>query len=181
MILEFPDNALIILCGPAGSGKSYFAEKFFKETQIVSSDRCRELLCDDAHDQGVSPDAFELFYRIISGRVKYNRLTVADATNLSVPYRNTLRRIAARHDRPAYLVVFATDLAQCLKNNASRDRQVERNVIETQMARLYSSLENIPAEAYAKVYRITSQQVNDLEVRIVRAAGPMEERTGERR
>ena len=81
MILEFVDNALIILCGPAGGGKSYFAGKFFAPSQVVSSDQCRAMVCDDQANQAASADAFELFFAIIGFRLKHNRLAVAEPSD----------------------------------------------------------------------------------------------------
>jgi predicted kinase len=75
-------RALVVLCGPAGSGKSTFARRFvgrheeqgIQSTTIVSSDACRALVCDDEAMRGfdanqqaqVQRDAFELFYSIIA-------------------------------------------------------------------------------------------------------------------
>ncbi len=38
MILRLPELSLVLLIGPSGSGKSSFARKHFKPTEIVSSD-----------------------------------------------------------------------------------------------------------------------------------------------
>ena len=170
MILEFVDNALIILCGPAGGGKSYFAGKFFAPCQVVSSDQCRAMVCDDQANQAASADAFELFFTIIGFRLKHNRLAVADATNLSAPYRSRLRQIASSYNKPAYLVVFTTQLDQCLRNNNLRDCQVERYVIEDHTAKLQTALKNIPNEPYQHVYNLTSTDTNDLHVQITPAS-----------
>ena len=118
-----------------------------------------------------SADAFELLYTIVNHRLKRNRLTVADATNLSAPYRNRLRQIAGNHNKPVFLVVFTTDIKQCLANNNQRQRQVERYVIENQIAKLQTALENIPYEQYQQLYKLTSAQTNNLQVQIT-PAGP---------
>src|SRR4051794_11919729 len=61
-----PRQTLIVLCGPAGSGKSTFAHRFVERhyaqgcraTTIVSSDYCRALICDDVTNQQMNRDTF---------------------------------------------------------------------------------------------------------------------------
>src|ERR1043165_3362479 len=36
--------SVVVLCGPAGCGKSTFAARHFRPTQIISSDHCRALV-----------------------------------------------------------------------------------------------------------------------------------------
>ena len=55
-----PEFSVILLIGASGSGKSTFARKHFKPTEIVSSDVCRALVSDDENSQAATPDAFAL-------------------------------------------------------------------------------------------------------------------------
>lgn len=162
--LTLTRNALIVLCGPAGSGKSYFAQKFFRPSEIVSSDYCREMIADDPTIQTVSPDAFELMIRIIEYRLKWNRLTVADATHLTPAYRKPLRELAAKHGRPIYLVLFETDLAGCRKHNAARTRRVEDHIIESQMEKFQRVKDQIAEENYEKVFVLHPDEIDALKV-----------------
>ena len=59
MTLHLPKLSLVLLVGPSGSGKSTFAKRHFLPTEIVSSDHCRAMVCDDEGDQSVTPQAFE--------------------------------------------------------------------------------------------------------------------------
>ena len=45
--MKIPELSLVVLMGPSGSGKSSFARKHFKPTEILSSDFCRGLVADD--------------------------------------------------------------------------------------------------------------------------------------
>jgi len=54
MELKIPEVALVVMVGVSGSGKSSFARKHFKRTEIVSSDECRALVSDDENDQAAT-------------------------------------------------------------------------------------------------------------------------------
>ena len=47
MTLTLPELSFVVLIGVSGSGKSTFARKHFKPTEILSSDCCRGLVSDD--------------------------------------------------------------------------------------------------------------------------------------
>src|SRR5215469_11291160 len=89
-----PQRTLLVLCGSAGSGKSTFAAQRFPETTIVSSDRCRGMICDDENSQAVNRDAFDLFHYILRKRMILGRFCVADSVAL-LPYaRENLRQLS---------------------------------------------------------------------------------------
>ena len=94
MTLRLPELSIVLLIGPSGSGKSSFARKHFKPTEIVSSDVCRGLVSDDENDQSVTPRAFELLNFTLRQRLALGRLTVVDATNLNPEDRARLVAIA---------------------------------------------------------------------------------------
>ena len=60
--LTLPDPSLVLLIAPAGAGKSTFARRHFKPTEILSSDFFRGLVCDDEANQAASRDAFEVLH-----------------------------------------------------------------------------------------------------------------------
>lgn len=63
---KIPNNAVILLVGVPGYGKSTLAKNSFKENAIiVSSDECRKEICGNEEDQSVTKEAFELFYKKI--------------------------------------------------------------------------------------------------------------------
>jgi protein phosphatase len=104
--IDPPDFSLIVLIGATGSGKSTFARKHFKPTEIISSDYARGLVADDENDQAVSADAFDLVRAIAEKRLKNRRLTVIDATNVRAPERRQWVEIARRwHALPVAIVL----------------------------------------------------------------------------
>ena len=81
MRIEIPEFALVAMIGATSSGKTTFAHKHFKDTEVLSSDFFRAMVCDDENDQTVSSDAFELLYFAANKRLDRMKTTVIDATN----------------------------------------------------------------------------------------------------
>lgn len=151
---EIPSDALVLLLGPAGCGKTTFARRHFAPTQIVSSDACRRLVADDEADQGASPQAFTVFRTIIRARLSLRRLTVADATNLKATSRLELREIAAEFGVPVVVLVLDVPIERCLAQNEARDRRVRPEVVEWQYRMFERAREAVPNEGYAAVHTV---------------------------
>src|SRR6266581_6968588 len=94
MKLTIPELAVVALVGPSGSGKSSFARKHFKPTEVLSSDYCRGLVSDEENSQVATKDAFELLHFIARKRLAAGKLTVVDATNVQPESRKPLVEIA---------------------------------------------------------------------------------------
>lgn len=160
--LQIPDPSLILLVGPSGAGKSTFAARHFKQTEIISSDRCRAMVCDDENDQSVNGAAFGLLHHIARVRLAARRLSVIDATNLETQARRRLLRIAEDNGLPSVAVVFDVQLEKCLERNRARyERVVNENVIAVQVARFKWAVTRLRLEGYARVYFINEANLND--------------------
>ncbi|MBO0752921.1 MAG: AAA family ATPase, partial [Bradyrhizobiaceae bacterium] len=123
MIIEIPDFALVVLIGSTGSGKSTFAAKQFLATEVISSDHCRGLVCDDENDLGVSGDAFDLVREIAGKRLKHRRLAVIDATNVRAADRKGFVELARRWHALPVAIVLDPGIDVCIaRNKARRDR-----------------------------------------------------------
>src|SRR5208283_702384 len=79
--------SIVLLCGPAACGKSTFAERHFRPTQIISSDWARARVCDDEGDQRFQTQAFALVHFLTEIRLGLNRLCVVDSTALTAHHR----------------------------------------------------------------------------------------------
>ncbi len=64
--MDLPADALVVLIGPAGSGKSTWARGAFRATQVLSSDFFRGVVADSESDQRASEDAFEVLELAVS-------------------------------------------------------------------------------------------------------------------
>src|SRR6266403_1035394 len=94
MKLTIPELAVVALVGPTGSGKSSFARKHFRATEVLSSDFCRGLVSDEENSQAATNDAFEVLYFIASKRLTTGKLVVIDATNVQVEARKPIIALA---------------------------------------------------------------------------------------
>ena len=172
MQLIIPPRALVLLVGAAGSGKSFFARKHFKATEIVSSDALRAAVSDDEADQSASGDAFELLHLIAAKRLRRGKLTVIDATNVQADSRRTLLALAKRYTAPAIAIVLNLPVEVCLAQNALRTgRKVSTEVVEKQIADLASSLTGLGNEGFGHVYVL--ETIDDIQAAAISRQPPL--------
>ena len=123
--IYIPKFCLVVLIGSSGSGKSTFARKYFLKTEIVSSDFCRSLVCDDENNQLISGHAFDLLHFIVEKRLIIGRLAIVDATNVQENARRELLRIAHRNNCTTKAIVFNISEDICRERDKQRtDRHV---------------------------------------------------------
>ncbi|MGI9060734.1 MAG: AAA family ATPase [Ktedonobacteraceae bacterium] len=150
--IQVPRRTLLVLCGPAGCGKSTFAAQRFAATTIVSSDHCRELICDDVTNQHVNRDTFDLFYYIIRKRMYLGRFTVADSTALHADARHQLRELALHYGYYTCLLIFDIPTAICLQRDRQRTRRVGEAVIAYHDGLLKQAIVDAPKEGWPQVH-----------------------------
>jgi protein phosphatase len=148
--LAIPDMALVVLVGASGSGKSTFAARHFKPTQVLSSDFCRGLVADDENDQSATPDAFDVLHYVAGKRLAAGRLTVVDATNVQRDARAPLVALAREHNVLPVAIVLDTPEAECVRRNT--DRPFNARVIHRQCAELRRSLRFLAKEGFRRVH-----------------------------
>jgi protein phosphatase len=168
MELLIPRNTMIVLCGPAGCGKSTFAAKHFQPTEIVSSDHCRAMICDDPTNQAVSADAFELMRVILEKRLAVGRLSVADATHLDRSGRTVLTKLGRAFSYNMAVIAFDVSLETCLGRNAGRKRIVPEDAVRRQHTQLERTLRSLPDEDFDQVFVLNEDVQSRVAVRIGR-------------
>ncbi|MFB7148967.1 polynucleotide kinase-phosphatase [Streptomyces virginiae] len=156
--LPVTDLSLVVLIGATGSGKSTFARKHFKPTEVISSDYCRGLVCDDENDQSASRDAFDVLHYIAGKRLAAGRLTVVDATSVQADARRQLVQLAREHDVLPIAIVLDMPEQVCAERNAARpDRAgLPRAVIQRHRRDLRRSLRGLEREGFRKVHVLRS-------------------------
>lgn len=159
MVIDLPSPCLLVLIGPSGAGKSTFARRHFEPTEILSSDFCRALVCDDESDQGVSADAFDVLHLIAAKRLSNRKLAVVDATNVQPHSRRNLTGLAQRHAVPALALVFTLPVEVYVGRNLKRPgRTVPESVIARQLTELQQSLPTLPAEGFRSVHVVQTAE-----------------------
>src|SRR5258706_2038931 len=159
-IIRVPRRTVLVLCGPAGSGKSCCAAQRFIPTSIVSSDYCRAMICDDENNQQVNRDAFDLFYYIIQKRMFLGRFSVADSTALQTEARRRLRELSRRSGYLGCLLIFNIPPEVCLERDKMRQRIVGEQVVAYHAGLLQRTLQDAPQEGWEQVHVLGEEDMN---------------------
>jgi predicted kinase len=159
--------SVVVLCGPAGSGKSTFAQRHFRPTQIISSDWARAHICDDERDQRFNDQAFALAHFLVEQRLKVNRLCVVDSTALTPEARRELLSLAKRFDAPTTLIVLDVPLEKCVERDGKRERSLGSAVVERQHKVLEQSRAAIREEGFDQVVELKEHDLEHVRIDIL--------------
>jgi len=147
--ITIPELSLVVLVGVSGSGKSSFAARHFRPTEVLSSDFCRGLVSDDENDQAATNAAFEVLHFIAGKRLEAAKLVVVDATNVQTEARKALLALARAHHVLAVAIVLDVPEAVCAERNAGRpDRSFGSHVLRNQRNQLHRSLRGLRREGF---------------------------------
>lgn len=160
--IAIPELSLVALIGISGSGKSTFAKKNFRETEILSSDRCRAIVSDDENNQAATNDAFEVLHYIAAKRLKNGLLTVIDATNIQPGSRASLIQLAKEYHTIPVAIVLDVLEDVCVERNRNRpDRNFGPHVIAQQRSQLRRSIKKLKEEGFRHIYILRSAEEID--------------------
>ena len=157
--IKVPKLSLVVLIGVSGSGKSSFAKKHFKQTEIVSSDYCRALVSDDENDLSSTSDAFELLHFIAAKRLAAGKLTVIDATNVQPEARKPLVALARNYHALPVAIVLDLQEKVCQERNKERpDRNFGSHVIRQQRSQLRRSFKSLKREGFRHIWKLLDEE-----------------------
>ncbi len=167
MQIKLPKLSLVLMVGPSGAGKSTFAQKHFDRHEVVSSDHCRGMVCNDENSLEASDDAFALLRYLVGIRLKRGLLTVVDATSVQPFARKQLVALAREHHALCVAIVLNLPVAVCEGRNEMRtDRNFGSRVIRQQAQQLKKSFRGMRREGFHQVYVFDTEQA-------VASAGPV--------
>jgi len=162
MKIEIPELSLVALVGISGSGKSTFAQTHFKPTEVLSSDTCRAWVSDDANNQRVTRDAFDVLHYIAGKRLANGHLTVIDATNVKPDSRRPIVALAREHDvLPVAIVLNVPEQICRARNDLRPDRNFEPHVTRQQAQHLRKALRLMKREGFRHISVLDSQEAID--------------------
>ncbi|MBQ7623854.1 MAG: polynucleotide kinase-phosphatase [Clostridia bacterium] len=164
--IRIPEFSLIALVGATSSGKTTFAKKHFKPTEVLSSDFFRAMVSDDENDQSVSKEAFDLLYCATEKRLRLMKTTVIDATNVQQSARKRIIELAKEHDvHPVAIVLNVPEKELFARNAARPDRGYPERVVAKQSYDLKRSIKNLSKEGFRFIFVLDSEQeINGVEI-----------------
>jgi protein phosphatase len=166
MKITIPELSVVALVGPTGSGKSTFARKHFKPTEVLSSDYCRGLVSDDENSQPATNDAFDVLYFVARKRLAAGRITVIDATNVQPEARKPIVALAREyHCLPVAIVLNLPDRLCHERNQGRPDRTFGPHVARQHAQALRRSLRHLKSEGFRHVFVLSSpEEVEAVEI-----------------
>lgn len=121
---------MIILAGLPGAGKSTLAKKMVKQDQTyvrVNLDDIRSMLGTSDFNKEKLVEQIELISIGYAFNQKYN--VIVDDTNLNPKKINKLKVIAKQYNAEVDYKLISTDVEECIRRDALRERPVGEDVI----------------------------------------------------
>ncbi len=159
--------SIVVLCGPAACGKSTFAQRHFRPTQIISSDWARALVCDDERDQRFNAQAFALVHFLVEQRLTVNRLCVVDSTALTGQARKDLLDLAKKCQAPTTVILFNVPLETCVERDEKRERSVGRAIVERHYEAFEQAKGTIRQEGFDHVVELQDGDLDKVQVEVL--------------
>jgi alkanesulfonate monooxygenase SsuD/methylene tetrahydromethanopterin reductase-like flavin-dependent oxidoreductase (luciferase family)/predicted kinase len=167
-----PDPALVVLIGPAGSGKSTWAARRYRPQEMVSADVLRSVVGSGEHDLEASADAFALLDQIVAARLGRGLTTVVDTLGQDAARRRGQLELARRAGLPAVAVLLTASPAVCRQRNRARDQPVPAAALDAQFRRMRAVTSEVTAEGWDLVLRADTEGGADADADAGAGAGP---------
>jgi predicted kinase len=159
--------SVIVLCGPAACGKSTFAERHFRPTHVISSDFCRQLVCDDETDQRYHSQTIALLNFLIGQRLSINRLCVVDSMTMTPGARKSLLDLGRKYRVRTELFIFDMALEKCLERDRDRLRSVGPRAIEEQYRMFKQVQEAVRSEGFDQIVELREEDLQSVRFEIL--------------
>jgi protein phosphatase len=159
MQLKIHDYGLVVLIGPAGSGKTTFAARCFRPSEVLSSDHYRSVVGDEDRNATTTKDAFDVIETIAARRLRSRRLCVIDATNVSPDDRKRYVQLARDEHAPLSAIAFDLPERDCITQNAARGAEARpQHAVRRQWRSMQRWMKKLSAEGFRRRYRLRSPE-----------------------
>lgn len=138
---KYHDLDIVVICGLPASGKSHFAETFFKDSgrKRVNRKEIRRLLYEMTNfgatwseSKFAAVDEFLVKHverKIIEHLLQNRQKVLVDSTGVSVSSREAYLSIASQMRRTVGVILLNTPAQKCLERNRKRPDPVPETVI----------------------------------------------------
>lgn len=166
MRLTIPDLSLVLLVGPASSGKSTFAARHFQPADVLSLEEVRRLAAGAETSAEATAAAWEVLRSLAARRLERGIFTVVDAPLIDVSIRAPLLAIARERHFIPVAIVFALPESTCQEWNAGRPGSlISPYLISDQHQALRLCEAGLPREGIRHIYRFArTVELNAAEV-----------------
>lgn len=159
--IVIPDASLVVLVGPTGCGKSTFAAKHFKPTEILSSDVYRRVVADEEAN-AASADAFAVMKVIATKRLNRGLVTVLDATHVQAGALDYAMTTARECYAQVNIIAFNFPERVVRERAGSRsDRTVPMHVLDRHLRQMRVTVKQLRKMRFGKVRLYTDPTIVD--------------------
>ncbi len=127
---------LVMVCGPAGSGKSTWIKKHLQDHQIISLDDIRLKLTGRRNDQSKNGEVLQEAKKQLRQGLREHRKIVWDATNIRRDLRRPIIQLGVDYHALVTLVVFQTPESELITRNRQREHPLPMAALQRQLDRL---------------------------------------------
>ncbi len=169
--VEVPRGALVLLVGARASGKTTFALRSFRPTEVVSEARLCAAISDRERDPAAASATRALLERVVEERLRRGLLTCVDADLLGEEARAPLLRLAARHHASVVALGLRLPAAVCLERLVlapGEGRVAAAAAVREQATRaLPAALAALRRRKRVRVVELAPEAVERAQVRVV--------------
>lgn len=152
MQLRFPSDAVVVVAGVPGAGKTTLIRR------AVARDAVRVVDTEDRRERGARASYLGHYLRIV-GAVAGRRPAVIHSRGTHAVSRRAIALLARLRGRPAHLVMLDAPREAAEAGQRRRGRMISEAAMERQMARWRRLMRRIPAgEGWASVVVLDREQ-----------------------
>jgi len=121
---HIPLHSLVMLIGPSKGGKSYIANKYFEDYEVISADDIKIELVGDVTRQDVNREVGTELTRRAKLKIKLGERVVVDANNLRAKERGFISKIGEGAGVPIFYVICDRPLTDKKKDGQTHFEKI---------------------------------------------------------